>query len=116
LRFSPLGVVSVGTLVATGVVNTWVLAGSVSALVATDYGHLLGVKVGLFFVMLSFGATNRLWLAPRLVHAPSSAAAAQALRSIERNSLIEAVLGTIIIVIVGLLGTMAPGSQDVAID
>jgi putative copper resistance protein D len=116
LRFSSLGVVSVGTLVATGVVNTWVLAGSVPALVATDYGHLLGVKVGLFFVMLSFGATNRLWLTPRLVHAPSSAAAAQALHSIERNSLIEAVLGTIIIVIVGLLGTMAPGLQDVAID
>jgi copper resistance protein D len=116
LRFSPLGVVSVGTLVATGVVNTWFLAGSVPALVATDYGHLLGVKVALFLVMLSLGAINRLWLAPRLVHAPSSAAAAQALRSIERNSLIEAVLGTIIIVIVGLLGTMAPGLQDVAVD
>jgi hypothetical protein len=37
-------------------------------------------------------------------------------RSGRQIGLIEAVLGTIIIVIVGLLGTMAPGSQDVAID
>jgi putative copper resistance protein D len=116
LRFSPLGVVSVGILVATGAVNTWVLAGSVPALVATDYGHLLAVKVALFLVMLSFGATNRLWLTPRAVHAPTAAVTAQALRQIERNGLIEAGLATVIIVIVGLLGTMPPGLQDPAIN
>ena len=111
LRFSPLGVASVGTLVATGLVNTWVLAGSVPALVGTDYGRLLIVKVALFLVMLSFGAINRLWLTPRLVQASSSAAA---LRQIERNSLIEAGLGTIIVVIVGLIGTLPPGLEDLA--
>ncbi|HEY6258422.1 MAG TPA: copper homeostasis membrane protein CopD [Xanthobacteraceae bacterium] len=108
LRFSPLGVASVGTLVATGAVNTFMLAGSVPALVGTDYGRLLDVKVALFLVMLSFGAINRLWLSPRIVQT-SPAAAAVALRQIERNSLIEAGLGTIIIVIVGLLGTLPPG-------
>jgi putative copper export protein len=66
--------------------------------------------------MLSFGAVNRLWLTPRLVQAPSVPAAAQALRQIVRNSLIEAGLGTIIIVIVGLLGTLPPGLQDQAIN
>jgi copper resistance protein D len=116
LRFSPLGIASVGTLVVTGAVNTWVLAGSVPALVGTDYGQLLVVKVALFLVMLSFGATNRLWLTPRLVHAPSAAAVVQAQRQIERNSLIEAALATIIIVIVGLLGTLPPGLQDLAIN
>jgi copper resistance protein D len=116
LRFSPLGVASVGTLVATGAVNTWVLAGSVPALVGTDYGHLLVVKVALFLVMLVLGASNRLWFTPRAVHAQNAAAAAAALRQIGRNSLIEAGLGTIIIVIVGLLGTMTPGLQDLAID
>jgi putative copper resistance protein D len=116
LRFSPLGVASVGILVATGAVNTWVLAGSVPALVATDYGRLLAVKVALFLVMLSFGAINRLWLTPRAVHAPNAAVTAQALRQIERNGLIEAGLATVIIVIVGLLGTMPPGLQDPAIN
>jgi putative copper resistance protein D len=67
LRFSTLGIVSVGTLVATGVVNSWVLAGSVHALVGTDYGRLLLIKVALFLVMLSIAAINRLWLTPRLV-------------------------------------------------
>jgi putative copper resistance protein D len=116
LRFSPLGIASVGTLVVTGLVNTWVLAGSVPALAGTDYGHLLVIKVALFLVMLSFGAVNRLWLTPRLMQAPSVPAAAQALRQIVRNSLIEAGLGTIIIVIVGLLGTLPPGLQDQAIN
>ena len=114
LRFSPLGIASVGTLVITGLVNTWMLAGSVTALVDTDYGHLLLAKVALFFVMLSFGAVNRLWLTPRVVDGSKAALTAQALRRIERNGLIEASLGTIIIVIVGLLGTLPPGLQEQA--
>src|SRR4029077_5643586 len=97
LRFSPLGILSVGTLVATGAVNTWVLAGSVSALLDTDYGRLLLVKVALFLLMLSFRATTRLWLAPHLVHSASPTAATDALRQIERNSLIETGLAAIII-------------------
>ncbi len=35
LRFSTLGIASVGTLLATGIVNTWYLAGSVPALIGT---------------------------------------------------------------------------------
>jgi putative copper resistance protein D len=112
LRFSRLGIASVGTLAATGVVNTWVLAGSIPALVATDYGRLLLLKVALFLIMLLFAAINRLWLTPRLVQAPTAAVATDALRRIARNSLIEAGLGTIIIVIVGLLGTLPPGLED----
>ena len=116
LRFSPLGIVSVGTLVATGVVNTWLLAGSVPALTGTEYGRLLLVKVALFLIMLSFGAVNRLWLTPHLVHAANAAATADALRQIERNSMIEAGLAAIIIAIVALLGTLPPGLEDQAIN
>jgi copper resistance protein D len=111
-RFSPLGIASVGALVATGTVNTWVLAGSVPALTGTDYGQLLVLKIALFLVMLLFGAINRLWLTPSLVHAANAAAAPDALRRIERNSLIEAGLAAIIIGIVALLGTMPPGLDD----
>ncbi|HEY4405709.1 MAG TPA: copper homeostasis membrane protein CopD [Xanthobacteraceae bacterium] len=116
LRFSPLGILSVGTLVATGAVNTWVLAGSVQALIGTDYGRLLLVKVALFLVMLSFGAVNRLWLTPHLAPVASASATAAALRQIERNSMIEAGLAAIIIAIVALLGTLPPGLEDQAIN
>ena len=116
LRFSPLGILSVGTLVATGIVNTWMLAGSMPALTGTDYGRLLLLKVVLFLVMLSFGAINRLWLTPHLVHAANAAATANALRQIERNSLIEAGLAAIIIAIVALLGTLPPGLEDLALE
>ncbi len=116
LRFSPLGILSVGTLVVTGAANTWELAGSVPALLDTDYGRLLLVKVALFLVMLSFGAINRLWLTPHLAHAANASAAADALRQIERNSLIETGLAAIIIAIVALLGTLPPGLEDLALE
>src|SRR5258705_2484350 len=40
-RFSTLGIVSVGTLLVTGIVNAWILVGSIHALIVTGYGQLL---------------------------------------------------------------------------
>jgi putative copper resistance protein D len=114
LRFSALGVASVATLLATGIVNTWFLAGTVPALVGTDYGHLLLVKVALFLVMVSIAAVNRLWLTPRLAHEPAISARHNALRQLGRNSAIEATAGAIILVIVAVLGTMPPGLHQQA--
>ena len=106
LRFSTLGVIAVGSLLATGLVNTYVLVGSVPALVATDYGQLLLVKIGLFVAMVCIAAFNRLRLAPRL---SSAGIGAGAQRQLQRNSLIEAAMGVLILVIVGALGTLPPG-------
>src|SRR5262249_57226864 len=72
LRFSTLGLISVGLLIATGVVNGWTLAGSVPALIGTDYGRLLLAKVALFLAMVSGAAINRLRLTPRLALTVSS--------------------------------------------
>jgi putative copper resistance protein D len=104
-RFSTLGVVSVGTIFATGLVNTWMLAGSVPALLETEYGHLLLVKIGLFIAMVCVAAVNRLRLSPRL--APTNASS-KAVRQLQRNTLIEAAFGLIILGIVGVLGTLPP--------
>lgn len=112
LRFSTLGIVSVGTLVATGVVNSWTLVGSVGALTDTDYGRLLMVKIALFFIMLSVAAANRFRLTPRPKQKLSTIASHDALLQIERNSLIEASVGAIIIVIVAVLGTLPPGTEQ----
>ena len=111
-RFSTLGVASVSTLLATGIINTWVLAGSVSALLGTDYGRLLLVKVALFLVMVATAAVNRLVLTPRLVAECNIAGGHEALRRLRNNSLIEAAIGAIVLVIVGVLGTLPPGLND----
>ncbi|MEA2919527.1 MAG: copper resistance protein [Bradyrhizobium sp.] len=107
-RFSTLGIVSVATLTATGTLNAWILVGSFHALVVTDYGQLLMLKIAVFAVMLVFAAVNRFWLTPQLAFAPGCAAQLKALGQLTRNSTIEIVLGFIIFAIVGLLGTLHP--------
>jgi len=126
LRFSTLGLISVGVLIATGIVNGWILSGSVPALIGTDYGWLLLAKVALFVTMVAIAAINRLWLTPRLALTVTSprrgeallrepaaneapAAARTALRALARNSVMEAMLGLAILVVVGALGTAPPG-------
>jgi copper resistance protein D len=108
MRFSTLGIVSVTTLLATGVVNAWILVGSFPALVITDYGQLLMLKLVVFAAMLVFAAVNRFCLTPRLAVSSGSESQLEALRQLTRNSAIEIVLGLAIFVIVGLLGTLHP--------
>ena len=109
LRFSTLGVISVGTLLITGIVNTWYLAGSVDALTATFYGQLLLAKIATFLVMVAIAAINRQWLTPRLVQNASPAAAQGALRQLRRNAIVEALAGALVICLVAVLGTKPPG-------
>jgi putative copper resistance protein D len=107
-RFSVLGIVGVGTLLATGIVNTYYLAGSVPALLHTDYGRLLLIKIALFLAMVAIAAVNRLRLTPLLLQQTSIAASRDALRQLRRNAAIEALAGAIVIAIVAALGTMPP--------
>jgi copper resistance protein D len=105
-RFSTLGIVSVGMILATGMVNSWILVGSLHALTVTGYGRLLMLKIALFAAMLLIAGVNRFWLTPRL--ALSSGGEPRALRQLARNSMIEIALGLAIFAIVGALGTMHP--------
>jgi len=110
-RFSVLGMVAVGTILATGMVNTYMLAGSVAALTTTHYGHLLLAKIALFLAMVGIAAFNRLRLTPRL---SSTRTVAEASRHLQRNSLIEAAMGLLIVIIVGVLGTLPPAVHAVS--
>jgi putative copper resistance protein D len=103
-RFSSLGILAVGTLVSTGTINAWNLVGSVAALAETDYGQLLIAKVALFLVMLCFAAFNRQFITPRI-------ALGETTKQLERNAFVEVTLGIVIIILVGALGTLAPGSH-----
>jgi copper resistance protein D len=107
-RFSTLGIVSVATLLATGMVNAWILVGSFHALVITEYGQLLMVKIAVFAVMLVFAGVNRFGLTPRLAVSSGNEPRLKALRQLARNSTIEIALGLAIFAIVALLGTLHP--------
>ena len=111
LRFSKLGIVSVGTLLSTGIVNTWYLAGSIPALLGTDYGRLLLIKIVLFLGMVGIAAVNRLRLTARIVNDANLAGAQQAVRKLRLNAAIEASIGAVIIGIVAVLGTLPPASH-----
>jgi putative copper resistance protein D len=113
-RFSMLGIVGVGCLVLTGVVNGWYLVGSVPRLFGTPYGHLLLLKLALFMPMLALVVFNRVRLMPKLSKAPETApdgVVLGAIRGISRNAALESVLGFTIVLIVGALGTATPGTH-----
>lgn len=103
-RFSVLGIVCVGTLLVSGLINSWELLNGPDDLLATVYGRVLSLKLGLFVVLVGIAAVNRVSLTPRLP-------AAAAMRTLQRNSLVETGVGLTVLMLVGLLGTMIPGGH-----
>lgn len=110
-RFSTLGIASVATLLLSGLVNSWYLVGSISALTTTEYGRLLLIKLSLFVVMVGIAAVNWSRLTPSLVQEIDLPAAQRARRGLRRNAAIEAVFGGAIVVVVAALGTLPPASH-----
>jgi copper resistance protein D len=108
-RFSLLGMISVGTLLATGTVNSWILVGTVPGLIGTPYGQLLLLKIAAFAAMATLAAINRQRLTPALHR---TAAPLAALRRLRRNALIEVALGLFVLGIVGALGILPPGMHS----
>jgi putative copper resistance protein D len=111
--YSTLAIASVTVLLAGGLINTWFLAGTVPALVGTEYGLLLLAKIGLFIAMLIVAAVNLLRLTPRLT-APAAGTRNVVWRTVarlQRNARIETGLGLGVLVIVGALGTLPPGAH-----
>jgi copper resistance protein D len=111
-RFSTLGLVSIGALVLTGVVNSWFLVGTLPRLFGTQYGRLLLLKLAALALMLTLAIVNRVYWAPKLVHAASAARgenAAVPLRWLRRDTIAETILGLAIVSIVGALGITSPG-------
>jgi putative copper resistance protein D len=110
LRFSGMGYVAVATLVGTGLANSWFLVGSVSNLLTTPYGQVLLVKLILFAGMVVLAAANRFWLVPAMSNARSDGSERSMvwLRRLRNHVFGEQFLGAMVLLIVGLLGTMKP--------
>ncbi len=107
-RFSMMGIAIVVVVLATGIVNAWILVGSLHALIVTGYGRLVMLKIVLFAVMMLFATANRFWLTPQLALSSGGEPQLKALRRLARNSMIEIALALIIFAIVGVLGTLHP--------
>jgi putative copper resistance protein D len=105
-RFSVVAFWSVAILVATGLVNSLSLVGSLPNLIATTYGKVLLAKLVVFLVMLALAAVNRLYLLPRL--APQHDWALRSCIRLARSSEYEFWLGILLVCIVGVLGILAP--------
>jgi copper resistance protein D len=104
-RFSILGMVSVATILATGVINTYETLGTLTFSLGTDYNRLLLTKIGLFLAMLVIAAVNRQRLTPMLSDERHHA---RAMQQLQRNSMVEAGLGLLILAIVAALGRLPP--------
>jgi copper resistance protein D len=103
-RFSLLGVISVGALLASGIANSWYQVGTLNNLFATTYGQLVLIKSALFAAMLALACLNRFYLMPRL-------ATVGAVRRLRHTTLAESGLGFAAVAVVGFLGAMAPASH-----
>ena len=111
-RFSALSLGAVALLSLTGLINSWFLVGSFNNLLGQPYGRWLLAKIILFGLAVSLGAVNLLRLIPRLLrkNAPTQDAESAA-RGMQFNVGLELWLGTIIVVIVAILGILPPASH-----
>jgi copper resistance protein D len=107
-RFSNLGIVAVGTLLVSGIINAWFLIGGMQGLVGTSYGRLLLLKITLFAAMVCLAGINREYLLPRLSDDIGTEVGSRTVQWLVRSTLGEVALGIGVIVIVGMLGIMAP--------
>jgi copper resistance protein D len=113
-RFSTLGVASVATLAASGLINTWYLTGHMQALFNTDYGWFVQIKAGLFLAMLCLAAVNRLRLAPAVSQASQQADQQHGIRALQWlcfTTSLEIALGLAVIYMVGVLGMTPPAGH-----
>ncbi|CAN5191522.1 copper resistance inner membrane protein PcoD [soil metagenome] len=110
MRFSGMGYAAVATLVGTGLVNSWLLVGSVSSLLHSAYGQILMAKLAFFAGMLALAAANRFWLVPALEASGHGAAVgSDAWRNKLRNHVLsEQALGLLVLLSVSILGTIRP--------
>ncbi len=108
-RFSNLALTSVGLLGLTGLYSALLSVGSLAALTSTPYGIALLVKLLLALPMLVLGAVNLLDLTPRLRRASLAPAGDSALvHRFRRRVAIEAALGAMLILWVGLFTSLPP--------
>lgn len=85
-RFSGVAFGSVVALAGTGLYQSWRQVGSWTALVETDYGQLLLIKVGLVVVLVGIASVSRRWTGRILAEAGGLAPEAAATAVVEQRT------------------------------
>ena len=106
--FATVGTATVSVLVATGLVNSWLLVGPAHlwSLGRSLYGQLLLAKLALFAGMLGLAAINRFWLTPAL--AGTTDDGRTGLGALRWSLALEASLAIGVLGLVAWLGTLEP--------
>lgn len=113
-RFSGMGYATVAILIASGLINSFYLVGTVSAAFATPYGRFLLIKLAAFSAMILLAAANRFWLMPILARDALERSEAFYLRRLRLHVVGEQILGVLILWLVSMLGTMEPAINSLA--
>ena len=108
--FGTVGTIIVATLVATGLINAWLLVGpgNIAALGTTLYGRLLLAKLVLFAAMLGLAALNRFRLTPRFETSLAAKDHRGAPGALRRSLAVEVTCIVAILALVAWLGTLEP--------
>ena len=104
--FSTMAIAAVAVVLLTGTANLQWLLNSAAG-IASDWGRVLAIKLGLVAGLLVLAAINRLILLPRL-HRAASAAREGAAVALYRTVLFEQMVAVMVLTAASLLGTLPP--------
>lgn len=115
-NFGGVGSVLVATLILTGILNAAFLftLADLPLLPTSPYGQLLLIKLVLFAAMLGLAALNRFQFTPALVRDAETKGATTAVRVLRLSVGLEFTLASLILALVGLLGTLEPPGHALA--
>jgi copper transport protein len=102
-RFSQAALISVATLVATGIYNGITFIGTTAALTDTTYGRSVISKTVFFALLLTLGTINLFYLSPRLRQAIPTGR-----KGLTYTVPLEMALGIILLLAVGVLSGVFP--------
>ncbi|MBN9554456.1 MAG: copper homeostasis membrane protein CopD [Alphaproteobacteria bacterium] len=107
--FAVAGSIIVAVIVATGLINVWMIVGVEGALrlPTTLYGQLLIAKLLLFAAMLGLATVNRWRLTPRLALRDAGSASG-GVRALRVSIALETSAAVLILALVAWLGTLSP--------
>lgn len=101
--FSAWGVLGVGVLVLTGIINAAAILPIKSLSSSVAYDDILAAKIALALSMIALAAINRTQLLPSLHNGEPGA-----VKHLKRNIAAEIGIGALIVAIVGYLGMISP--------
>jgi putative copper resistance protein D len=108
--FASVGTASVALVMASGLINSWLLVGpqNLLSLGTTLYGQLLLIKLALFAGMVALAAGNRFRLTPALANARTPGDARHALQRLRLSLTLETFAAVAILGLVAWLGSLEP--------